>query len=260
MIGLRMATFRSIRFFSTSSTWTSPRFPSVQLPASISPAEIAYIELATRTAQSDFHAIVPLWQSLSRKNHLAGKEAIMQVALFAGFPRVINALSFITSSALAEHFQADSSEESSSAYANSSTIKTTEEWRQLGDMTFAAINGNVADVVKNRLHYMDRDLEDWIVSFSYGRVLSRPILSLRQRQLINIQLLTASAVLPQLKSHLIGAVRVGCTHRELRASIEIAPFLHADSARVEELETVYDQIPWAKLGFPTPTSPRQSEG
>lgn len=61
------------------------------------------------------------------------------------------------------------------------------------------------------------DLADWILEEGYGRVLSRGVLSIRERELIIVAVLSALRLPLQLESHLRGALRVGATPRDVAA-------------------------------------------
>ena len=61
------------------------------------------------------------------------------------------------------------------------------------------------------------DLADWILEDGYGRVLSRPGLSVRERELLVVAVLSTLDVPAQLKSHQLGALRVGATEAQVRA-------------------------------------------
>jgi 4-carboxymuconolactone decarboxylase len=61
------------------------------------------------------------------------------------------------------------------------------------------------------------DLADWILADGYGRVLSRPGLPIRERELIVVAVLSALKLPKQLDSHVRGALRVGATAREVSA-------------------------------------------
>lgn len=63
------------------------------------------------------------------------------------------------------------------------------------------------------------DLAEWILSNGYGQVLSRPGLSIRERELIVVAVLAALRVPLQLRSHVSGARRVGASEREIGAMI-----------------------------------------
>jgi 4-carboxymuconolactone decarboxylase len=58
------------------------------------------------------------------------------------------------------------------------------------------------------------------VDTGYGRVLARPGLSTRARELITVAALAAMARERQLVSHLLGASRVGASRAELRRAID----------------------------------------
>jgi 4-carboxymuconolactone decarboxylase len=61
------------------------------------------------------------------------------------------------------------------------------------------------------------ELADWILEEGYGRVLSRPVLSIRERELIVVAVLSALRLPLQLESHVRGALRVGATAGEVAA-------------------------------------------
>lgn len=79
-----------------------------------------------------------------------------------------------------------------------------------------SITGGTGGAVVEGLKDIAPDLAEWIISFSYGDVLSRPGLDLRSRQFATVAALTAmGTAVPQLKVHLHGALNVGCKSSEL---------------------------------------------
>lgn len=86
----------------------------------------------------------------------------------------------------------------------------------------AAVNGTTGEAIVDGLG----DLGRYIVEFAYGDVYSRPGLSLRDRALITVGVLTALGNCePQLDVHLRSAVRVGLTAAELEEiMIHVAPY------------------------------------
>src|SRR6478735_6270338 len=94
---------------------------------------------------------------------------------------------------------------------------TTENKRHaLGESTLAAITGGSGAAVVESLKDIAPDLAEWIISFSYGDVMSRPGLDLRSRQFATVAALTAmGTAAPQLKVHLNGALNVGCKPSEV---------------------------------------------
>jgi 4-carboxymuconolactone decarboxylase len=65
------------------------------------------------------------------------------------------------------------------------------------------------------------ELAEWILADGYGRVLSRPGLSIRERELIVVAVLSALRLPKQLESHVRGARRVGATSREVASMLAI---------------------------------------
>ncbi|MBS0215558.1 MAG: carboxymuconolactone decarboxylase family protein [Proteobacteria bacterium] len=87
---------------------------------------------------------------------------------------------------------------------------------KLGEETLSTITGGTGAAVVESLKDIAPDLADWIISFSYGDVMSRPGLDKRSRQFSTIAALTAmGTAAPQLKVHIHGALNVGCTPSEI---------------------------------------------
>lgn len=85
-----------------------------------------------------------------------------------------------------------------------------------GVAALESITGGTGGAVVEGLRDIAPDLAEWIISFSYGDVMSRPGLDLRSRQFATVAALTAmGTAVPQLKVHLHGALNVGCKPSEL---------------------------------------------
>ncbi len=60
------------------------------------------------------------------------------------------------------------------------------------------------------------DLARYVAEFAYGDIYTRPGLDLKTRELITIAAITALGTAPaHLKSHIKGALNVGCTREEI---------------------------------------------
>lgn len=60
------------------------------------------------------------------------------------------------------------------------------------------------------------DLARFVAEFPYGDIYTRPGLDLKTRELITVAAVTALGTAPlQLKSHIKGALNVGCTREEI---------------------------------------------
>jgi 4-carboxymuconolactone decarboxylase len=96
------------------------------------------------------------------------------------------------------------------------TMKNADERHERGLAALNLITGGTGNAVVESLKDIAPDLADWIISFSYGDVLSRPGLDLRTRQFSTVAALTAmGTAMPQLKVHLHGALNVGCKPSEV---------------------------------------------
>jgi 4-carboxymuconolactone decarboxylase len=76
-----------------------------------------------------------------------------------------------------------------------------------------------ARVVKS-LQEVAPDLGRYVIEFAYGEIYQRPVLDLRQRQLVTISALTAlGGVDPQLEVHINAGLNVGLNPREVVEAI-----------------------------------------
>ena len=90
------------------------------------------------------------------------------------------------------------------------------ERRARGLETITAITGVSPEALHDSLKDIAPDLSSWLVSFAYGEVLSRPGLDRRSRQFATVAALTALGHAPaQLKTHIGGALNVGCKPAEV---------------------------------------------
>lgn len=131
------------------------------------------------------------------------KELFLQTYLFAGFPRMINA--FLTLATVPN----------SRGGAPSEGLLLPGRLRRRGEAHCRAIYGEQTDAMLARMREMHPDLAEWIVSEGYGKVLGRPWLGRRERELACIPVLALQGVESQLYSHLRGALRLGATRAQI---------------------------------------------
>ena len=78
------------------------------------------------------------------------------------------------------------------------------------------IHGAGGEAVVAGLGQISPDLARYIVEFAFGDIYSRKGLTLRERQIATVAGLVALGhAQPQLKSHIHGALNVGCRRREI---------------------------------------------
>ncbi|MEJ2227392.1 MAG: carboxymuconolactone decarboxylase family protein [Alphaproteobacteria bacterium] len=91
---------------------------------------------------------------------------------------------------------------------------------QRGWDTLQKIDGKAAERVMYSMKDICPELGEFIVSFAYGDVISRPALGLKERELITVVALTAMGnAKPQLIVHIGAALNVGCKPQEIVEAI-----------------------------------------
>ena len=120
------------------------------------------------------------------------EEAILQTLLFAGFPRTIEALK-----QLRTHFPAKHG------------AKHVDDHKLAGEATSQIIYGKYHSKLKQVMDELHPDLSRWMIEDGYGRVLSRPGLSLQMREISVLASLMASGMINQYRAHVRGALFAG---------------------------------------------------
>lgn len=136
----------------------------------------------------------------------AWREAVLQVHLFAGFPRLVE-----TFGVLAEEggLGAPAPEELEGAAPDAAR----------GAELFDRIYSGEAPRVRDLLAGYHADFARWIGEHAYARVLARPGLDAARRERLAACALAALGQERQLASHARGSVRCGATPAELAASL-----------------------------------------
>lgn len=142
------------------------------------------------------------------------EETLLQAVLFCGFPRAVTAFETLAAQWPAERAPAGGA------------LGVTEQ-AAAGQALFAAIYGKNEAAVRAMLLGYHRDFHDFVLEVAYGRVLSRPGLTGRERELLGVAALAASDQLRQFAGHARGALHLGATREELR----------------EVLVTVFGEVP-----------------
>jgi len=111
------------------------------------------------------------------------------------------------------------------------------EVRRRGEATCRIIYGSSYDKLRDNVRALHPEFDDWLITEAYGRILSRPGLELKLRELCTIAQTAALDTPRQLHSHLLGALRSGASAGEIDATLDaIAPLLgsarHAAAAAV----------------------------
>jgi 4-carboxymuconolactone decarboxylase len=137
----------------------------------------------------------------------AWREVVLQVHVFAGFPRGVE-----TYGALAEVGGLGTP-------APDECLAEPEDFAR-AESLFERIYAEQTPRVRALLADAHPDFSRWILGHAYGRVLTRPGLSAAQRELLAVVALAALGQERQLASHLRGAVRCGATPTHVRTLLE----------------------------------------
>jgi 4-carboxymuconolactone decarboxylase len=143
------------------------------------------------------------------------EETLLQGVLFCGFPRVVTAFEELQAA-----WPSDTPPRPGALPAG--------EQVEAGRALFAAIYGRNAASVAAMLQSFHPDFHAFVLEVAYGRVLSRPGLAARDRELIGAGVLAVQGQMRQFVAHARGALHLGATRAELRGVLGAA--LGADAA------------------------------
>jgi len=165
--------------------------------------------------------------ALESADPVAVEEIILQSYLFAGFPRALNA---------ARAWRAVSGRPAPQVDPEG-LVANLDMWRDLGERTCAIVYGESYEKLRQNIRELHPALDDWMIVDGYGKVLSRPGVDLRTRELCVVAACAVSGQQRQLHSHLRGALNSGASAGELALVLDALSDLIArdDLARYRQL-------------------------
>jgi len=166
------------------------------------------------------------WYTAARADGVSDKdlqEATLQVFLFAGYPRTIDAF------------------EELAATGTARTEPDPPDLEVRGRDLFTRIYDRHTDAVLRKLHDLHPDFARFVVRDAYGQVLGRPFLDLVERELMAVAMLGALGLRAQLQAHVRGALRVGATAGEVR--VAAAAMLEAVPGAAEAASLIDKTLP-----------------
>lgn len=137
-------------------------------------------------------------------------ETMLQSYLFLGFPRMLTA---------AECFQEVFPEFTKELKVAEPTSGLFENWFNRGTELCRRVYGENFDRLKKRISLFSPEIYLWMALEGYGKVLSRPGLNIRDRELAIVGALMMDNRPKQLYSHIRGALNVGVDETTLRLVI-----------------------------------------
>ena len=169
-------------------------------------------EQTLRTVMAEKHS--PSWAE-------AVEEVILQSYLFAGLPRALNAMR--TWRALTG---AQPAQPATHGYV------AMQELREKGEETCAKVYGSSYEQLRENIRALHPELDEWMIVEGYGKVLSRPGLELKIRELCIVAACASTGQKRQLHSHVRGAINSGASVAEIQATMDsISNLIDADSER-----------------------------
>ncbi len=138
----------------------------------------------------------------------AWRETVLQVHLFAGFPRQVEAYEVLAQVGGLGVVQAEEA-------------LGVQDQPEAGRELFGQIYGKNSQTVQDRLHGHHQDFGRWIIGHAYGRVLCRPGLDPARRELLAVGALAATGQVRQLASHARGAIHCGASVDQVSEVLDV---------------------------------------
>lgn len=175
----------------------------------------------------------------------AVEEVLVQSYLFLGFPLTLNGFALWR--------------EVAGVPAPPPVREPAEAVARRGEEVCGRVYGRAYDALRERVAALHPDLDRWMIEEGYGKVLGRPGLPLRERELCIVALLAVLDVPTQLFSHLRGALHVGATAAEVETVLaEVHDLVPGEAARERTGET-WRRVRERKTGRPGASEPRDSD-
>jgi len=149
-------------------------------------------------------------EALKEVDQDAVEEIILQSYLFAGFPRALNAA----------RAWRTVSERPAPASDDEASAEDLDAWRARGEETCAVVYGESYEKLRRNIRELHPALDEWMIVDGYGKVLGRPGVDLRTRELCVVAACAVSGQQRQLHSHLHGALNAGASAGELAAVLD----------------------------------------
>jgi 4-carboxymuconolactone decarboxylase len=146
------------------------------------------------------------------------EELVLQTYLFSGFPRGLNAMREWRRASGRRAPEQDEGERLDAIAA----------WARQGEQTCKTVYGEMYDRLRVNIRELHPALDAWMIVDGYGKVLSRPGLDLKRRELCVVAVCAVLEQERQLHSHLHGALNAGATTTEVDETLAaVADMLEA---------------------------------
>jgi alkylhydroperoxidase/carboxymuconolactone decarboxylase family protein YurZ len=135
---------------------------------------------------------------------------------------------------------------------------TPASWRRRGLALCRRVYGPAITRLLPAVRALHPDLELWMVEHGYGRVLARPGLGARERELVTVSALAALGWERQLVSHVLGAARLGASAADVREALAIGAEAGGERERAIAARTLERLANTPRPRGTHPPSPRRT--
>lgn len=161
------------------------------------------------------------------------EEALLQTYLFVGYPVALQALAMWR-------------ERTGNVAPEKARREDCKKWHPRGEKVCETIYAGQYGKLRANIAKLHPDMERWMLQEGYGKVLGRPGLDLKVRELCIIGVLVGLDAPHQLYSHLRGALNAGATAEEVETAVEIAA-VHSSLAAKETARGVWKDLKSKKM-------------
>ena len=159
------------------------------------------------------------------------EELILQTYLFAGFPRGLNAMREWRRASGREPPDRDDGEK----------LDRAADWAREGERTCRTVYGEMYERLRVNIRDLHPALDAWMIVEGYGKVLSRPGLDLKRRELCIVAVCAVLEQARQLHSHLHGALNAGATPAEVDETLAVVTEM-LESASRERVTHLWSRV------------------
>lgn len=184
----------------------------------LDPALRALVRLSAGVSRGADADLAPLMEEVAREAPPeAVEEVLLQTYLFLGYPAALNALAVWRVV--------------SGRSAPDPLPGTWREWVERGEAVCREVYGGAYPDLRSNIGRLSPEMDGWMVTEGYGKVLGRPGLLLWWRECCIVAILAVLGTAPQLRSHLRGALRTGAPVEVVRMVLEEALRLAPEARR-----------------------------
>lgn len=195
----------------------------------MTPAERALIGMCAAVGARNRAAMAITMDAAAEQADAAqAEEALLQSYLFVGYPVALQAIAMWR-------------ERTGRAAPSEPSPEKPRTWRARGEKVCATVYAGQYARLRDNIARLHPDMERWMLEEGYGKVLGRPGMDLRERELCIVGLLIGLDAPHQLYSHLRGALNAGASPEDVETAVEIACG-HSSLAAKESARTVWRDL------------------